>query len=99
MSIIFYHRTKEHNDSVFFEKFFKFLFPSFEFVGFISEKKGDKRSDIIIIKIKFVGYGFSDGFADYYIFLKKPLKYLLSADMAYIEDFTDRVSIIKSSII
>src|SRR3989338_2465987 len=99
MSIIFNNRTKEHNNSVFFEKLFKFFFPAFEFVGFICEKKGDKRSDIIIIKIKFIGYGFSDGFADDYIFLKKPLKDFLGSNVAYVENFADRISIIESSII
>src|SRR3989338_3984145 len=99
MHVIFNCGTKKHNNSVFFEEFFKFLFPAFEFVGFIRKKERDKMRNVIIIKIKLVGYGFSDGFAYDYIFLKKPLKDFLGSDMAYIEDFANRISIIECSII
>src|SRR3989344_4455083 len=99
MSIIFYRRTEEHNNSFFFEEFFKFFFPAFEFISFISEQEGDKIGNIIITKIKFVSYGFSDGFADYYIFQKKPLKDFLGSNVAYVEDFANRVRIVERSII
>src|SRR3989338_10379042 len=99
MSIVFHSRPKKHNNSVFFEQFFKFFFPSFELVCFICEQKSNKLTDITLIEIKFVGDGFSDCFAYDYIFLKQSLKNFLSSDMAYVKYFTHRIGIIKSGII
>src|SRR3989338_4260575 len=99
MSIVFNSGAKQHDNSIFLKEFFKLFFPAFEFVGFICKEERDKMRNVIIVKIKLVGYGFSDGFADYYIFPKKPLKDFLGSDMANIEDFANRISVIESSII
>src|SRR3989338_4571989 len=99
MSIVFNSGAKQHDNSIFLKEFFKLFFPAFEFVGFICKEERDKMRNVIIVKIKLVGYGFSDGFADYYIFLKKPLKDFLSPHMTYIKDFTYRIGIIKISVI
>src|SRR3989344_4813784 len=98
MSVIFNSRTEEHDNSVFFEKFFKFFFPSFESICFIGKQKRNKLTDILLIKIQFIGYGFSDGFADHQIFLEESFKDFLSADMADVENFAYRICIIHGSV-
>src|SRR3989344_1712624 len=65
MGIIFNSGAKQQDDPVFLRELFEFFFPSLEFIGFISKEKRCEMGNIIITKIKLVGYGFSDGFAGY----------------------------------